>query len=143
MPTYKNETSERIGGIKTSYGSSAFLEPGETIETTYFCDHDSLGLTEISETPYWNRVADSEDITDLSETPQNVEINNEVSNVVILNITDTVTVCRNVSTADPEMKNHENSFAVPIIPVDKRTKRLVLTGSGNCRVVQWRDMKSY
>ena len=134
MPTYSNPTNAVIP-VKNSSGGWTPLKPGETIETVYFHDHETLGLTEISETPYFNSVVAEDDLTSVAGSE--VLVNPKADYAIVMKITGSVTVCRNNATEMAILRNHENSDPIVQIQLDGRTKRLVFSGSGGCRVVQF------
>ena len=138
MPTYLNNSGKTISMIHSD-GESRVVRSGETIATTYFHDADALGVTETAETPYFDSVVANETVN-LSSTADTVDIDEDAEFVVVLNITGEVTVKRNVETSLPILEDHTSDDVVLPIAVDGipgRTKRLSLTGSGSCRVVQF------
>ncbi len=138
MPDYKNETT-RVVYIRNSQGELVELSPGGHLETEHFCDHEALGLTQVAEAPYWEREVADTVLTSLSSTAQEVEINQNARVVLVHMITGTVTVRRNREDAVPVMRDHSSENVMFTIPVDTRTKRLMITGSGTCRVLQLRE----
>ena len=137
MPTYTNPSSA-IVFIKNSQGGPGGAQARGTIETVHFCDHEGLGITEVSETPYYDREVADDVLTGLSASPQTVEIDAETRRVVFLQITGMVTVYRNHVGAVPVMRDHGQADGNFLLEVDTRTKRFLVTGSGSCRLLQWR-----
>lgn len=138
MPTYTNGTSNVVF-IENSQGDLEELKPGKTMETVYFCDHETLGLTMDSETPYYEREVSDDVLTGLSSSPQAVTVDPATRLVLILQITDMVTVHRNHDGSVPLLRDHQKSDGIFMFESDTRTKRFLVTGSGSCRVLQLRN----
>lgn len=135
MPTYKN-TSDKLIGVQDMSGAHFALEPGE--QATTGRHYDSSALLWISDEPYYNRVVD-DDVLDLS-TEQTVTVSLDTDWVCFLNITDNITVYLQSSTnTPPELRSHTQKDPVIQIPASGRFTKMVVSGAGTCRMVQYKQ----
>jgi len=137
MPTYLNETDDIIWAknLDDSRAPQVPVNPGESLETTYFFDHVSLGLTRTALTPLKNRNTAVTSIT-LGEGTSHV-LHKDTRVVLIINISDVCTVKPQVSTAIPIfLGNTAESLVMPIYLDDYPCDTLVLSGSGTCTVME-------
>jgi len=136
MPTYKNNSRGNII-MQNTNGEDVQVLPGETIET--FKVYSNSGLTKISDAPLWNRVVNRQTIT-LSETEQDVAIDPLTDWIIILKITDNVTIyCQSITNTPPEYNAHTSSDPIIQIPASEMFDKLVMTGAGTCEVVEYRN----
>lgn len=136
MPTYKNNSTAIIH-IKDSDGNLVPLVPRATLATVSFCDHAALGLTEISETPYFNRII-TDDVLTLAEAPQAVSVSLDTVCVIFLEVTGIVTAfAQATANTPPELRDHTGDVIIQI-PAGGRFNKMIVTGSGTCRMVQYK-----
>lgn len=134
MPTYRNDSAENIGVRKTD-GSDVTLKPGESIETEYA--NSAPGITRTAWAPMYNSVLAAETVA-LSVDESYVDIEPGTRTAIVVQITGSVTVYRDDATnTPPELSEYTSDWPVIQMVMDGRTSRLVLTGSGTCRVQQY------
>ena len=139
MPTYRNDGSVgiTIEGTDGKVEFSKTLKPGEQGETWRYCDKP--GLTKLSDAPMYNRVVGRQTVT-LNETPQDVNISLSADWVLIYAITGAVTAYRQSAANTPaEYAAHTDDDPKIQIPAKATFDKLVVSGSGSCEVVQFRN----
>lgn len=132
MPRYRNDSGEQHS-IENIHGHIEIVSPGETIDTYQF--YSIPGLTRISVTPLKNRNAA---ITKVFLGAEKVHLLNEAThNILIINITGICTVKPQVTTAVPvSLDNTESSVIIPIYLVDYPCDQLLVSGSGECTIIE-------
>lgn len=135
MPTYKNN-SEITHKVKNTDNKSVSVKPGTTIETNKFISITDLTL--LSDTPYYNRVVNRQTIT--LGAAQDVTISLETDFLIVIQITDYVTMySQAAANTPPELENHTDDDPVIQIPCQGRMNNLVLTGSGTCEIIEYKE----
>jgi len=136
MPTYKNNTLVDQN-LTVKNDTLGVIKPGVTLNTKFFSTNAALTL--VSETPYYNRLAAVEKVSALSGTPQTVVIRPDTEKIVITQITGLVTVYSQAVANTPPLFLDWESVS-PIIPItnDGTFNKLLLIGSGDCTVYQYR-----
>lgn len=138
MPTYKNETNEGKW-VKSMTGVTVALEPGETIETYFFHDHDALGLTLVSDAPYYNRVA-ARHVVEASAEGVAVPVSLGTARVLVERITGTISVYRqSQDNTPPELADRTADDLIAIIPAGGLYNQLVVVGTGTCDIVEYAE----
>ena len=139
MPTYRNDGPEEIT-VEETDGRVEFnktLKPGEQAETWRY--YDNPDLTKLSDSPMYNRVVGRQTVT-LSATPQDVPISLNADWVLIYAITGAVTAYRQSADNTPaEYAAHTDDDPKIQIPAKATFDKLVVSGSGTCEVVQYRN----
>jgi len=136
MPQFKNNTAE-LQKFKVKGRTLFTMEAGEERYSKYYTTNEDITI--LSHEPYSNRVVAVEELTSLSAvTPQYVDIDDDTDHVVIINITDSITVYRQSTSNTPaEMLNWTAMSPVIPIPADATFTKLGFLGSGNCAVYQY------
>jgi len=135
MPTYENDQNQEMK-LYGSNGQTAVFAANEEKSVNFYSNTD--GFTKTSDEPYVNRVAARETVT-LSETAETVTVDLNISEVVIVKISDSVNVfLQSESNTPAELSNWTSEDPVVVIPAKGNFTQLQLTGSGTCDVVQYR-----
>lgn len=135
MPRYRNDGTTSIG-IEGTDGSNISLAPGEEGDTNLFFSISNL--TKISDAPYYNRVINRQTIT--LGAAQDVTISLNTDWILIYQITDDVTVYRqHADNTPPEYDAHTDSDPVIQIPAKGTLTNLVVSGTGTCEVVEYKE----
>lgn len=138
MPTYRNDSTE-TKTIQNISGSWVNVTPTQTVQTYNFL---GTGWTETLATPYWNPI--------LSETNVTLDIVGvtisfdpvECKSFAILDISDIVTHVYLDAIANTPLAFSQIRSTSGYIPKydnsDSKVRRIVLKGSGTCKVVCYR-----
>lgn len=140
MPTYRNDDPVNSYLVRNTDDVAVEVGPGETVATYEFL---KTPFTETAITPIFNPVVASEQIT-LDTTGVVVTVNANAISIDITEITDSVTAIHTeaVTIMPPLMQNLTYVLGyIPTIDISKfkaNIRKLVLKGSGTCRVNQYR-----
>jgi len=136
MPVYKNNTL--FPQKFTVKDKSLFsVEPGKEIVSQFFTTNTNLTL--VTEVPYYNRVVAVNALTGLSATAQSVAISPVTEDIMVVQITGTVTVYKqNVLNTPAELTAWSSDDPIIPIPSDGSFNTILVTGSGDCKVYQYR-----
>jgi len=136
--TYRNDGAGAVP-VTNAAGNLLMLYPGQTLETYTYSDNPAL--TKTSDEPYYNRVLATNSVT-LSGTPQAVSVDLSTDWIIITQITGSVTVYIQAVTNTPaELTDWTDDDPIIFIPAKGKFSQLMVTGSGNCRVQQYRSEK--
>jgi hypothetical protein len=136
MPTYENENPVEIQ-VKGPDGRIAIFDADESKEIDFYTNDSRL--TFISDTPYVNRVIAIDDLNLTSD--QTVAVSLSTDTICFLSISDSITVyTQSTENTPPELKNHTAGDPVILIPAKARFNQVIVSGTGTCRMVQYRNI---
>jgi hypothetical protein len=146
MPVLKNGGNTQVTVLDKT-GAPRILNPGSTLETYFYSDHPSIVV--LTDTPVWSRVISRADI-DLAQIPllyqsdipgfsgAVVPVSSETEHVYVMKITGQVTVYKQSQAFEPEIKNRDDASPYIAIEAKGTMTRLLVSGSGEVEIVQYR-----
>lgn len=138
MPTYRNDSTE-TKAIENISGVLVNVAPTQTVETYNFL---GTGWTQTLATPYWNPILSETAVTldtvgvEVSFDPVQcksfviLDISDIVTHVYLEAIANTPLAFSNIRSTSGYIPKYDNSAA--------RVRKIVLKGSGTCKVVAYR-----
>lgn len=139
MPTYRNDSPDSTYSIKNSIGKTVDVPPGASVQTFEYL---GTPFVETSTVPEYNPILSTQTVT---LTAQGIVVLFDphlMGYFIITNISDTVTAVFNESTGNtpPLFENWPSTASSsPRYNNDnKRCRKIVLTGTGTCKVTAYK-----